>query len=408
MSSKSLLEPSKIEWSSPQSKSVKAVTHHEYIVEPTQVEVVKLPTVIKANETIETVIKAKVALNAKGAIIPPSGQVEEVQMISSAREPVKNVNDVLIFPPSGEALTLKYTPKEAKLHFLEINDDEGLAAVNIPVYPLNEYPLIPNMGELSERTPVTLGTDLDKLRSQMLALVNKDRQSQNISPVALDNPLSLLAQYRADDMAKNDYFSHWNSKGMSANDLRKNFAIFQAVAENLAKDINLELAEYSLMRSATHRANILTRNWTKAGFGMAKAKDGSYVFVQLFSENPLNLSDLSSARSQILTALNAIRGAPLALQDILNTVSQNWSELMVTKDFFDFTAPDKATLVDSIRKAGVNASLGTYIVGNTSFADGIAQITANAQIKESHWKKIGIGIKQDAFGVIKITLIYTE
>lgn len=408
VTSKSLLEPAKIEWSKAQSKDIKAVTHYEYTVNSEQAEAVKLPTLIKDKEPIEAVIKAKVPLNAKGAIILPSGQVEEILMQSPVREPVKNTNDVLIFPPSGEELTLAYTPLEAKLHFLEINNDQGLAAVNIPIYPADEYPLIPNLGELSERTPVTLGADLGKLRSQMLVLVNKDRQDQKLSALALDNSLNRLAQARADDMAKNDYFSHWNQEGMSANDLRKNYAISQIVAENIAKDINIELAEYSLMRSATHRANILTKNWTKVGFGMAKAKDGSYVFVQIFSENPLNLSDFVSSRSQVLSALNALRSAPLVLQENLNTLAQNWSDLMIAQDFFDFTAKDGATLVDSIRKAGVNASLGTYIVGNTSWTDALTQITANSQIKEPHWKKIGIGIKQDSFGVIKMTLIYTE
>ncbi|MBN1258426.1 septal ring lytic transglycosylase RlpA family protein, partial [Candidatus Peregrinibacteria bacterium] len=408
MTSKSLLEPDKIEWSTPANKDFQAVTHHEYTVDLEQVETVKLPEKIKDKNRIEALIRPKVTLNAKAALILPDGQVQEIRMESAAREPVKNVNDVLVFPPSGEELSLAFTPTETKTHFLEINNAEGLAAINIPLYAENTFPLIPNMAELSERIPVTLGTDLGKLRSQMLTLVNKDRQEQKLSAAALDNALNRLAQSRADDMAKNDYFSHWNKEGLSANDLRKNFAISQTVAENIAKDVNIELAEYSLMRSATHRQNILTKNWTKAGFGMAKTEDGSYVFVQIFSEDPLDLSDPTASRQQILSAINAKRAAALTLADNLDSLAQDWSDLMVSQDCFDFTAPDGGTLVENIRDSGVNASLGTYIVGNTSFTDALEQIAANAQIQQPTWKKIGIGVKQDSFGVIKITLIYTE
>jgi uncharacterized protein YkwD len=61
------------------------------------------------------------------------------------------------------------------------------------------------------------------------------------------------------------------------------YAVYSAVSENIANDFNLELAEYSLMASAAHRSNILSAEWTKVGFGISKLKDGTYVFVQIFS-----------------------------------------------------------------------------------------------------------------------------
>ena len=81
---------------------------------------------------------------------------------------------------------------------------------------------------------------------------------------------------------------------------------------------------------------------------------------------------------------------------------------MVDEDFFDFTDGTGQSLVDTIRDAGINVSLGTYIMGNSSFADALEQISINTQLQESKWKDLGVGIEQDNLGIIKITLIYTE
>jgi uncharacterized protein YkwD len=242
----------------------------------------------------------------------------------------------------------------------------------------------------------------------MLNLINADRKAHGKSSVILDSQLNSLAQFRSDDMAENNYFSHWDEDGMNANDLRKNYAITQVVAENIAKDLTLELAEYGLMRSAMHRMNILSDDWTRVGIGITKFSDGSYVFDQIFSANPINMSDTTELRQTILSAINENRDTYLVFYDNLNTLAQNWSDKMVSQDFFDFTAPDDTSLVETVRDAGINAGMGTYIVGNTSLQSAIDQISANTQISESQWKKIGVGIKQDSLGIIKITLIYTE
>jgi len=229
-----------------------------------------------------------------------------------------------------------------------------------------------------------------------------------MSSLKLDNSLSNLAQSRSDDMVANNYFGHWDKQGRDANDLRLNYGIQTLVGENLAKDVNLTLAQYGLMRSAIHRSNILSNDWTRVGFGMSKLSDGSYVFVQIFSDDPLDMNDLTSLRNDVLTAANKNRSGNLTLQTNLNTQAQSWSEKMASENFFDFTDGSGTPLVDTVRNAGINASLGTYIMGNSTIADALSQIEVNTQLQESKWKNLGVGIKQDNLGIIKITLIYTE
>ena len=404
----SLIEPAQIVWSPAVTKSFIAGDHYEYLINDTEAELVSLTSSSITGSIIKAVIKPKVPVRAEGAIILPEGSVKDVALTSSGAASVKNAAGIEVFPSSGETLTLTYTAKTTGVHILEINDAEGLAVLNVPIYIKNQYPLIPNTRDLSAQLPEDLGTNMDSLRSKFLSLVNADRAKYGLGALKTDDNLNSLAQYRSDDMVANSYFSHWDKQGRDANDLRLNYGIQAFVGENLAKDINLELAEYGLMRSPIHRSNILSSEWKRVGFGISKLSDGSYIFVQIFSENPLDTSDLTSLRTSILNKINESRSSSFTQNDTLNTVAQSWSEKMASEDFFDFTSKSGASLIDSVRSAGVNASIGTYIVGNSSFGDALIQIGGNSEIRDSKWKGIGIGVKQDNLGIIKITIIYSE
>ena len=209
-------------------------------------------------------------------------------------------------------------------------------------------------------------------------------------------------------MAKNNYFSHWNQQGKSSNDIRSNFGIVNLVGENLAKDLNIELAQYGLMRSAIHRSNILSTNWSRIGIGITKANDGTYLITQIFSDKAFDLSNLDGLRQRVIDTANSIRTTNINPDDNLNNVAQAWSKKMTTASFFSFTEPNGNTLVDDVRASGVTAALGTYILGNSSFSNALEQLKDNEVIKDDKWKSIGVGIEQDKLGLINITLIYTE
>jgi len=408
LTTKSILEPSGINWSPAAMAILNAAKHYEYNIDSENIDLLSAPKSVSANTPFNIEIHSDITLSTDAAIILPDGTVEKIKLASATKSPITNQNGISVFPPSTEKLAITYTPSLSGIYFAEINNSDALAVVNIPLYPANQYPLLPNPVELYMENPVSQTGSISAIKTQMLTLLNKDRTDNGKTALKSDTSLNSLAQSRSDDMAKNDYFSHWDSKGNSANDLRKNFAINQVVAENLAKDITANLAEYGLMRSAVHRANILSDEWTRVGFGVTKLTDGSYIFVQIFSADPIDLTNTDSLRTMIGTAVNAKRNSALILNTSLNTLAQNWSDKMVTDDFFDFTAPDGSSVIDSVRDAGINSGLGTYIVGNTSLSSAIDQITANDQMFESNWKKLGIGIKQDSLGIIKITLIYTE
>ncbi|MDP2735555.1 MAG: hypothetical protein Q8P12_05110, partial [bacterium] len=242
LEAKSLAEVGSVVWSPPVTATFEAVVHHEYVLRQEAVSPVRIPDHATLGEPLLVEVKPSISLRSEGALILPDGEVKKIEL-SSSEPPVKNQHDLLVYPPSSDPVTLSFTPLQSGIHFVEINDAEGLAAVNIPLYPKNSFPLLPNLLEGSPRTVQDLGTDLQALRGDFLRLVNQDRRDHQRTPLTLDQPLSRLAQFRADDMTKNGYFGHWDSAGRAINDHRKAFAITQTVSENIAKDVSVAFAQ---------------------------------------------------------------------------------------------------------------------------------------------------------------------
>lgn len=409
LKTKSLLEPVQLIWTAPTKKTFIGSTHFEYLINEQEVDLKTLTKNAILKENIEATFSPKVPVRSTAAVILPSGKVHDLTLTSQLLTPTINEFDVEVFPASSVGtLAARYQAQVTGIHFLEVNNAQGLAVINVPIYIRNQFPLIPSLRDLSDQLSMDLGTNLTQLRSTFLSLVNQDRSDHQLPALTLDNSLSSLAQYRSDDMVANQYFGHWDLLGQDANVLRSNYGIQTLVGENLAQDINLDLVENGLMRSAIHRSNILSDKWTRVGFGISRSADGSYIFVQIFSSDPLNMDDLPGLRNSVLTTINDERSTALNLQDSLNTLAQSWSQQMADQDFFDFTDGSGVTLIDTIRDAGINDALGTYIMGNNSIADALDQLRSNTQLQETKWVNLGVGLVQDNVGIIKITLIYTE
>lgn len=412
----SFLEADLVKWSQPTSKNIKAETHHQYIVDDEKARVLSLPGTLKSGSPLSFKVDPKVNLDETGYVILPSGQVEKVALQSPTHSPIMNSVGVSIYPSSAADVRLSYTPKSGSLHFIEINDEQGLASVNIPVYPENAYPLIPNPIDLSDLKPEALSSDMKTLENEMLRLVNADRAAHGLGSVSLNSSLSQLAQSRSNDMATRDYFGHWNPEGMTANDLRKNYAIAQFVSENIARDVNTPLAQYGLMRSASHRSNILNAEWQRVGFGFTQDDDNGTVFVQIFSDDPVDLANIAGLRAEIVNAINSNRSSNIVLQENFNNVVQSWTDKWVADPWCDLNesncnpwqAPDASSLDDLASENGITSEYGAIIRGDSSFDFAKENLADNTQLNDYRFKKLGIGIKQDSLGIIHSIVIYSE
>ncbi len=121
--------------------------------------------------------------------------------------------------------------------------------------------------------------------AQVLQIVNSHRKSAGLKSLSSDAKLNYIAQLKAEDMAKNKYFSHNSPTYGSAFDMLKKYGYtYKTAGENIAKGQKSPQAVMKAwMNSQGHRQNILSKSYSKLGVGCAKASDGTLYWVQIFA-----------------------------------------------------------------------------------------------------------------------------
>ncbi|MFL0197430.1 CAP domain-containing protein [Clostridium sp. WILCCON 0269] len=120
--------------------------------------------------------------------------------------------------------------------------------------------------------------------SEVIRLVNVERSKNGLSALKANNELSKVATIKAQDMIDKGYFDHTSPTYGSPFDMMKKFGIsYTAAGENIAYgQKNAAEVMNSWMNSPGHRANILNSNFTEIGVGVAKDKNGTPYWVQMF------------------------------------------------------------------------------------------------------------------------------
>lgn len=135
---------------------------------------------------------------------------------------------------------------------------------------------------------------LPESREFALQLVNRDRTLNNVQPLVEDPLLSKAAQLHAEDMLKRQYFDHASPEGKRPRDrfLSVGGSPFVGVGENIVRSeqkilglsySQLEGFQRGWMYSNGHRANLLTPEYTKFGYGIAVGPLGQTYAVQKFA-----------------------------------------------------------------------------------------------------------------------------
>ncbi|MDI6618528.1 MAG: CAP domain-containing protein [Clostridiales bacterium] len=136
--------------------------------------------------------------------------------------------------------------------------------------PVPSTPNAPTSGNTSEE-------------SAMLSLLNTSRTNNGLKALKIDEQITKVARLKAQDLAKNNYFSHVSPTYGSPFDMMKKYGISYLYAgENLAKNTNVNAAETALMNSPSHRQNILNSNFNYVGIGVASDGNGSKIYTQMF------------------------------------------------------------------------------------------------------------------------------
>jgi uncharacterized protein YkwD len=107
------------------------------------------------------------------------------------------------------------------------------------------------------------------LEAQMLVLVNKERATAGLRPLAPDPELTEVARRHSADMFARGYFAHDTPEGLDPfARMRQSHVSYLTAGENLALAPTLQVAHSGLMHSPGHRANILNSQFGRLGIGI--------------------------------------------------------------------------------------------------------------------------------------------
>jgi len=130
--------------------------------------------------------------------------------------------------------------------------------------------------------------DVDVLAEQALRLLNEARVEAGLAPLRADPSLTLIAQHHSREMANRGRVSHHSAEfGLSSERrVRIAFPDVPRLAENVARNRNVEGLHEGLMASAGHRRNRLDPLFTDVG--IAIAWDGTYALylTEVFVTSP--------------------------------------------------------------------------------------------------------------------------
>jgi len=127
---------------------------------------------------------------------------------------------------------------------------------------------------------------INAYRNEILRLTNLEREKEGLPALVINALLNQSAQGHAQDMARNNYFSHTSQDGREF-DERISAAGYQYhyCGENLAFNQKTPVeAVSSWMGSPGHRANILNANYVDIGIGISEDANGERYWAQNFGK----------------------------------------------------------------------------------------------------------------------------
>jgi uncharacterized protein YkwD len=135
-------------------------------------------------------------------------------------------------------------------------------------------------------TAVSVSQTSDEKRA--FDLINAERRASGRKQLIWDGELTRMARYHSANMAQTGFFHHVDRDGLDLTGRASVFGVraWRALGENIAYnqgyDDPIAFAVERWMISDQHRENILNREFSHAGIGIAKGKDGRVFFTQVF------------------------------------------------------------------------------------------------------------------------------
>jgi uncharacterized protein YkwD len=122
---------------------------------------------------------------------------------------------------------------------------------------------------------------------QIFELVNRQREHERLSRLTWNDEIADVARAYSERMAREGFFDHYDPEGRTAIDRAEKVRGWRMIGENLfVCEPVPDLAPFALrgwMASETHRTNLLDKQWTSTGIGIAQASNGDLYITELFT-----------------------------------------------------------------------------------------------------------------------------
>lgn len=131
---------------------------------------------------------------------------------------------------------------------------------------------------------IPAATAINALENEVIRLTNIERSKRGLATLKTNWQLSRCARYKSQDMINRGYFAHQSPTYGSPFDMIESFGISMAAGgENIAMGQRTpQEVVKAWMNSPGHRGNMLSTAFTEIGVGVAKNKNGSYYWTQMF------------------------------------------------------------------------------------------------------------------------------
>ncbi len=157
---------------------------------------------------------------------------------------------------------------------------------------------------INTSSPQVLGTTTDISAQELLHYSNIERIKYNLSPLTLNNSLSVASENKAKNMFQFNYWAHFSPTGTTPWSFIKAAGYDYVYAgENLARGFtDSQSIVDAWMNSPTHRANQLSSNYTDVGYAV---EDGTLLgepttlVVEMFGSTTQSLAKLNSEKNAL-------------------------------------------------------------------------------------------------------------
>ncbi len=198
---------------------------------------------------------------------------------------------------------------------------------NFPVWCGMEPPSTITVEPSLDDAPVSDPLEAER---RVLALVNRDRQTAGLPPLAWDERVAEVSRAHSLDMHKTKFVAHISPTTGSAADRVRVAKIRTAVVlENVARAYGLGEAHQGLMNSPGHRANLMSALATHIGIGIVFGDEVAgrrEIFVtQVFTRVPPKVDPPAAAES-VRKRIAALR--PVTSDPALAAIAQDLADGM--------------------------------------------------------------------------------